>query len=210
LVRRSGRRPGNQDTKQSILDAARAVFAERGFKAPVAAVADRAGVGMGSLYRRYGTKDELLRALCTLSLRQNLDAVERAATDVDPWEGLCGYIRDCVELAVGAFSPLADEIEPTAEMSRLARGVQRRVADLVRQAQSGGALRADVNAVDVLQLIERVSRAFPPSADPRERATRRRQLEIALDGLRRDGARPLPGPAPSARGYQRRWSGPAR
>jgi AcrR family transcriptional regulator len=204
---RRGRQAEAARNDRRVLDAARAVFAAQGFGAPVAAVAERAGVGIGTLYRRYGTKDELLQNLCVLSLAQNFDSVERAVAHDDPWAGLCGYVRECVELAVGAFSPLAGEIEVTDEMSRLAGSVHRRVARLVRQAQARGALRRDVNAVDILQLIERFGRAFPPTTDPRDHLTRRRQVEIALDGLRSDGARqPLSGPAPTSRGYQRRWS----
>jgi hypothetical protein len=142
-----------------------------------------------------------------LSLAQNLDAVERAVAHDDPWDGLCGYIHDCVQLAVGAFSPIAGEIEATNEMSRLAGRVHRRVARLVQQAQDRGALRHDVNAIDILQLIERFSRAFPPTTDPRDHVTRRRQVDIALDGLRQGDIRQqLPGPAPTSREYQRRWS----
>jgi AcrR family transcriptional regulator len=189
-----------------VLDAARAVFAERGSDAPIAAVAERAGVGMGTLYRRYGGKDELLQKLCLLSLEQNLSAAESALAAATAWEGLCDYVRTCVRLAVGAFGPLAGEIEATPEMSRLARTVRRRVTALVGRAQEAGDLRADANAIDVLQLIERFSRAFPPSADPAEEATRRRQVEIALGGLRAGAEHPLPGPAPRPSDYERRWT----
>jgi AcrR family transcriptional regulator len=63
LVRRSGRRPGNQDTKQSILDAARAVFAERGFdKASIRAIATEAKVDPALVHHYFGTKEKLFLA----------------------------------------------------------------------------------------------------------------------------------------------------
>jgi AcrR family transcriptional regulator len=63
LVRRSGRRPGNQDTKQSILDSARAVFAERGFdKASIRAIAGEAAVDPALIHHYFGTKEKLFLA----------------------------------------------------------------------------------------------------------------------------------------------------
>ncbi|MEV8507769.1 TetR family transcriptional regulator [Actinoplanes sp. NPDC051475] len=63
MVRRSGRRPGNQDTKQSILEAARAVFAERGFdKASIRAIAGAAGVDPALVHHYFGTKEKLFLA----------------------------------------------------------------------------------------------------------------------------------------------------
>ena len=205
---RRGRQAEARRNDALVLDAARAVFAARGGDAPIAAVAERAGVGMGTLYRRYGGKEELLQTLCVLSLEQNLAAAEAALDDASPWRGLCDYVRDCVRLAVGAFSPLAGTIEATADMSRLARAVKRRVTTLVRRAHVEGSLRGDANATDVLELIERFSRAFPPSDDPQDEATRSRQVEIALAGLHAGAAarQPLPGPAPKPSDYEGRWT----
>lgn len=205
---RRGRQAEAQRNDALVLEAARAVFAERGGDAPVAAVAERAGVGMGTLYRRYGGKDELLQTLCLLSLEQNLAAAERALEAESPWDGLGDYVRTCVGLAVGAFSPLAGRIDATPEMARLAAAVRRRVTELVRRGHAAGALRTDANAIDVLQLIERFSRAFPPSADARDDATRRRLVEIALSGLRAGAGPPLPRPAPRPSDYERRWTAP--
>lgn len=90
-----------------LLDAAREVFATKGFDAPVAAIAERAGVGIGSLYRRYATKRDLLQHLCVLAMEQGVEAAERGLADDDAWAGLAGYIRDCVAFGTGALAPLA-------------------------------------------------------------------------------------------------------
>ena len=81
----SGRRAQAVRNDARILDAARAVFvADPG--APISAVAKRAGVGISALYRRYPSKDELLRQLCADGLRRYIAAVEAALTDDgDPW-----------------------------------------------------------------------------------------------------------------------------
>ncbi|WP_422736026.1 TetR family transcriptional regulator [Micromonospora sp. WMMD729] len=63
MTRRTGRRPGNPDTREAILDAARATFAERGFDAaPIRAIAATAGVDPALVHHYFGTKDQLFRA----------------------------------------------------------------------------------------------------------------------------------------------------
>ena len=61
--------------------------------ASVAAIAELAGVGIGSLYRRYGSKADLLRQLCTLAMQDTIRAAEDALAEADPWTGLAGYIQ---------------------------------------------------------------------------------------------------------------------
>ena len=86
-----------------VLEAARDVFTAQGASAPVSAVAERAGVGMGTLYRRYGSKTELLQRLCVLAMEQALAAADDALQASDPWTGLAGYIQTCVDLRSGAW-----------------------------------------------------------------------------------------------------------
>ena len=71
-----------------VLEAARDVFSALGADAPVSAVADRAGVGIGTLYRRFGSKTELLQRLCVLAMDQTLQAADDALEASDPWAGL--------------------------------------------------------------------------------------------------------------------------
>jgi len=203
-----------------VLEAARDVFTTQGAGAPVSAVAERAGVGMGTLYRRYGSKTELLQRLCVLAMEQVLAAADDALAAADPWQGLAGYIRACVELRSGALAALAGQIETTAEMRSTARRSMARVAEIVARAQAGGSLRGDVTALDINWLIEQFSRRSPDQAGPgdpdEERNVRSRLVAIALDGLRaapraplsrepRPGE-PLPGRPPSRRYYVNRWS----
>lgn len=185
-----------------MLDAAREVFAARGADAPVSAVAERAGVGVGTLYRRYGSKADLLRRLCELAMQQTIEAARAALADEDAWAGLAGYVRTCVALGSGALAPLAGTIETTPEMwatSRRARGL---LGELVARAQREGGLRPDVTALDVAWLVEFFGRQGPTGTDLG--AVRRRVLAIALDGLR-SGTEPLPGPAPDPAHYEGRW-----
>jgi AcrR family transcriptional regulator len=193
-----------------VLEAARDVFAAQGADAPISAVAERAGVGMGTLYRRYGSKTELLQRLCVLAMDQALAAAGDALAASDPWDGLCGYIRACVDQRSGALAALAGQIETTAEMRGTARRSMARLAEIVARAQAGGRLRADVTALDVSWLIEQFSRRPPDRAEPldpdEEGNMRSRLLAIALDGLRAHPGQVLPGRPPSRSRYVNRWS----
>jgi len=192
-----------------VLEAARDVFAAQGADAPIGAVAARAGVGVGTLYRRYGSKTELLQRLCVLAMDQALAAAGDALAAADPWDGLRGYIAACVELRSGALAALAGQIETTAEMRGTARRSMDQLDELVARAQAGGRLRADVTALDISWLIEQFSRRPPGRLDAaEERNVRSRLVAIALDGLRARPGRPesLPGLPPGRDHYVNRWS----
>ena len=190
-----------------VLEAARDVFTALGADAPISAVAERAGVGMGTLYRRYGSKTELLQHLCVLAMEQAVAAADDALRADDPWAGLAGYIRACVELRSGALAALAGQIETTAEMRAMARRSTARLGEIVARAHRDGSLRPDVTALDVTWLIEQFSRRpLDPVEPDEERNVRARLVAIALDGLRTQAGQALPGRPPSRARYVRRWS----
>ena len=195
-----------------VLAAARDIFTALGADAPISAVAERAGVGMGTLYRRYGSKTELLQRLCVLAMEQTAAAADDALCADDPWAGLAGYIRACVELRSGALAALAGQIETTAEMRAVARRGMARLGEIVARAHRDGSLRPDVTALDISWLIEQFSRRPPDPVEPdEERNVRARLVAIGLDGLRAQaspGLRTLPGRPPSRARYVRRWSRP--
>jgi AcrR family transcriptional regulator len=186
-----------------VLDAARAVFAVRGVDAPVSAVAKRAGVGMGSLYRRYGSKTELLRRLCLLAMEQAIEAAETALATDDAWTGFATYVRTCVAFGSGALAPLAGTIETTPEMWQASRRGRELLEAIVDRARREGGLRPDVTTLDVAWLIELFSRR--PADGAEDQDVRARLLAIALDGLRTPRPEPLPGGPPSAIHYEGRW-----
>jgi len=214
-----GRQAEARRNDRAVLDAARDVFSAQGADAPISAVAERAGVGVGTLYRRYGSKTELLQRMCVLAMEQGIEAAGEALEADDPWTGLCGYIRACVEMRSGALGSLAGQIEMTDEMLSTARRGMTLAEEAVARAHRAGSLRPDVTALDIALLIESFSRRAPGSAaadDPgapdapseadEERNAQVRLLTVAFDGLRAPGATPLPGRAPSASRYTGRWS----
>jgi AcrR family transcriptional regulator len=200
-----GRQAEAERNDRRVLDAAREVFAAQGAGAPVSAIAKRAGVGMGSLYRRYGSKDALLRRLCTQAMEESADAARSALAASDPWEGLAGYVRDCVARGTGALAPLAGAIQTTPQMWEISRHGRRLLEQLVARARREGALRPGVTALDIAWLIEYFGRHGPVPPGTEDHAIRQRLLAMALDGLRNQQAGPLPGRAPSSRHYEQRW-----
>ncbi|MDR0343366.1 MAG: TetR/AcrR family transcriptional regulator [Nocardiopsaceae bacterium] len=188
-----------------LLDAAREVFAAQGAGASVAAIAGRAGVGIGSLYRRYATKQELQQHLCVLAMEQASEAAERGLAADDAWAGLAGYIGDCVAFGTGALAPLAGQIPVSERMWQTARRGRQLADRLVARAHQAGVLRADVTALDISLLMELFSRRSPIRAPGQDQAHRQRLLAIALDGLRAPARQPLPGQPPSQQEYEAPW-----
>jgi AcrR family transcriptional regulator len=201
-----GRQAEARRNDRAVLDAARDVFSAQGADAPISAVAERAGVGVGTLYRRYGSKTELLQRMCVLAMEQGIEAAGEALDADDPWTGLCGYIRACVEMRSGALGSLAGQIDMTDEMLSTARRGMTLAGEVVARAHRAGSLRPDVTALDIALLIESFSRRSAGAEADEERNAQARLLAVAFDGLRAPGATPLPGRAPSVSRYTGRWS----
>ncbi|MGX2993920.1 TetR/AcrR family transcriptional regulator [Streptomyces sp. JNUCC 64] len=213
--RRGPRQAEAERNDRALLQAAREVLAAEGAHASVAAIAARAGVGIGSLYRRYRTKEQLFQRLSELSLDQWTEAAEQGLADPDPWSGLAGFITACVEFGQGSLGPVAGTIEVTERMREANERSDRLFAELVDRARVAGVLRPDVTPVDLALLIEQLGTS--PVLDqlrtqgrdallPEARRARRRIIALVLDGLRAPGATPLPGEPPSGRLFTDRWA----
>ncbi|GAA3084200.1 TetR/AcrR family transcriptional regulator [Streptosporangium carneum] len=202
--RRYGRQAEAERNDRLVLDAAREVFAEQGSAAPVSAVAARAGVGMGTLYRRYGSKEELLQRLCVLAMEQSIASAEEAlAADTDGWGALALFVRRCVDARGGALGPIAGSIPVSPEMTATSERGRRLSEELVAHAQRDRTVRRDVGWIDVANLIEFASKL--PRRTEDEVNAAERLLAIALDGLRDHGQPALPGAMPTWERYSARW-----
>jgi AcrR family transcriptional regulator len=212
VVIRRGRQAEAERNDRLVLNAARAVVARYGPDASVAAIADLAGVGIGSLYRRYGSKADLLRQLCTLAMQDTILAAEDGLAEADPWTGLAGYIQACVAQRTGSLGALAGSIETTPEMWAISQRSRALLDKLVKRASRAGVLRPDVTALDIAWLIEALGRSGPAEPSPPDEIIKRRLTAIAIDGLRGDAAGEPPsalaGPSPTARHYEQRWQRP--
>ena len=197
-----GRRGQAERNNEVILAAARAVFLDDP-KAPIAAVADRAGVGISALYRRYTNKEGLLRRLCHDGLRTFITEAEAAADEPDGWAALVGFLRRIVDADVHSLTVhLAGTFTPTAEMMADAQRSDELVTALVDRARQSGRLRSDAVLQDVGLLLEGCAAVRVPDPE-RTKQLRRRYLALLVDGLAAEGT--LPGPAPRAGELNWRW-----
>jgi len=205
--RRRGRQAEAARNDLLLLAAAREVFSEQGPGAPVSAVAERAGVGIATLYRRYGTKEELLRKLVTSASEQYADAALAALAVDDPWEGLAGYVRDCVAFGPGSLAPIAGSVGFTREMDEAGERSDALAGEVVARAHAAGVLRADATTIDVFLVIEQFSRR-PPVPTAHDANARERLVALVLDGLKarpENVTSPLPGDPPSPDRYTELW-----
>ncbi|MGS2613998.1 TetR/AcrR family transcriptional regulator [Micromonospora sp. LZ34] len=199
----AGRRAQAARNDAVILEAARAVFLDDP-KAPIAAVAERAGVGISALYRRYAGKEDLLRRLCHDGLRRYVAEAEAALAEPDGWQGFAGFLERVVEADVHSLTVhLAGTFTPTEEMGRDALRANDLTTMLVERAHAAGRLRPDVVTQDVGLLLEGCAALRVPDPE-RTRQLRRRHLAVLLAGLAVTDP-PLPGPPPAAGEFDWRW-----
>ena len=178
--------------RDRILAAARAAFAEGGVDVPVEEIAERAGVGMGTLYRRFPTKHDLVEAVIEESLDAFVVAAEQGLAAKDPWTGFTGFVERVLELHVE--NRALREVLAGTEQGRARAAVRARVRPLVRRlierAHEDGSLRADFTPEDMPLVfmtggrVLEVARGVAPDLW-------RRYLGLLLDGLRAEGATPL-------------------
>jgi AcrR family transcriptional regulator len=190
---------------RKILASARAVLIADP-NAPIGAVAKHAGVGIAALYRRYPSKEDLLRALCAEGLGRYIAAAETAlAAHADPWDALAGFMRAAVEADASSLTVrLAGTFTPTEDLYRAAARAGELNVELFGRAQEAGAVRADADVNDLAIIFEQLA-SIRLGDEERRRELRRRYLALALDGLRAAVGEPLPGPAPGSDELVERW-----
>ena len=203
----SGRRAEAARNDGRILEAARDVFVSDP-KAPISAVAERAGVGIGALYRRYGSKEDLLRRLCADGLRRYVSEAEAALADEgDPWEAFAGFMRRIVDADTHSLTlRLAGTFTPTEKLYRDSERAQELNERLFERTKAAGAIRPDVEVVDATLIFEQLA-AVRVEDEERTHQLRRRYLALVLDALRAppSSGSQLPGPPPSWGEIGRRW-----
>ena len=201
----AGRRAQAARNDEVILQAARDVFIADA-DAPVSAVAQRAGVGISALYRRYPSKEDLLRQLCHDGLRQFIAIAEQASAQPDGWDAFATFLAGVVAADVHSLTVhLAGTFTPTAEMGADAQAAVALADALLARAAASGRMRPGIVSGDVTLILEGCAAIRVPDAD-RSRQLRTRYLRLALDGLRQPAAGDLPGPPPAPGELNWRWT----
>ena len=182
--------------RQRILQAAAQVFTERGFEATLDDVARAAGVGVGTVYRRFPDKSSLADALFNESIGELVALAEDAAAEPDPWTALTGFLEGSAQMLAGdrGLRQLLMFAAQGHDGAAQARDRMRpAVVVLIERAQAAGQVRTDLRATDmpVIELMISTVAEYTHSVQP---AIWRRYLALILDALRPAAAHPLPEP----------------
>jgi AcrR family transcriptional regulator len=195
-------RPLRRDAERNrlrILEAAREAFAEEGLGITLDEIARRAGVGVGTVYRRFPDKQQLIEALFEERVDEVAGLAEEALAGDDPWEAFVTFLRRATSLHAADRGLKEVVLGGAVGQRRIARARARMVplvTELVRRAQEQGALRQDLAVTDVPLIQFMIASMAERTRDVKPEAWRR-YLEIVIDGLhaQRDGTTPL-GAAP--------------
>jgi AcrR family transcriptional regulator len=180
----AGRADGRRN-RELVLRTAVAVFAEDGLELSLGRIAQRAGVGAGTVYRHFPTREILLEAVFAEHLEGLAAAAGRWAARAAPGDALFGFLLEVIETSAGRRS-LCDALTADRSWPRvlLAAATQRfagALDRLLRDAQGAGAIRADVRAADLAAVT---AGGAALCAAHRDRDRGMRLVRLLLDGLR--------------------------
>lgn len=185
--------------RDRIISAARTTFAEHGPEVPMEEIARAAGVGTGTLYRRFPDRDSLIRAVGQEVFTRLLDEA-RAITEreSDPWRALTEFVLTATDLntvlRLSMHSERAGEVLGSDPTLTQVRGEILAILDsMVRAAQDSGALRPDIGSGDIALLLSMVLRGVRNAPGDVVRDAPARYLTLILDGLQARPGTPLPG-----------------
>jgi AcrR family transcriptional regulator len=175
------RRPHRADARRNfdaLLAAARDAFAEQGSEASLEDIARRAGVGIGTLYRNFPTRQELLNAVYLGEVEQLREAAHQAA-ELPPWEAWEAWLERFATY-VATKVAMQQALNKDAEIFRACRAAIVEASEpLFTRAQQAGEIRGDISFDDALRMLSGiVASAYCDDAQ------RERVLQVALDGLR--------------------------
>lgn len=179
--------------RAQIVTAARELFASAGVDTPVEEITRLAGVGIGTLYRHFPTKEELIDAVLDDAFREYIGLAESALADPDGWRGLCGFLDRALALQAGNLALMevvATREHGLARAAKMRRRLRPLIVQLVARAQQQGSLRDDFSPEDVPLLLWAGNGVLERSGGGAPEIWRR-YLGLMIDGLRREAATPL-------------------
>lgn len=202
-ARLRGRQAEARRNDVRILEAALDVFAAE-LSAPMSAVAQHAGVGQASLYRRYPSKEALLAQVCERGMTRVKEAARAALAEDDPGLALADFLRWYVDSGTLRLAGLLGSFTPPEPLFVLARDANQALRALVDRAVAAGAVRPDVTGADLTLIATQIGALEGEDAE-RTRVLRHRYVTLALQGLALTDAAELPGPPPDADELEAPW-----
>jgi len=204
IEKRPSLRADAEQNRERIVEAARALFAERGIDVTREEIARRAGVGMATLKRRYPTRADLVAGAFEEKMWLFATGARKALKDPDPWHGFCRYVSSLCAMQTSdqGFGAVLTMTFPSATRFEAARvQAYEDFNELMRRAQAAGALREDFVAEDLIILlmasagvVAATGKAAPRSAP--------RLIGYLLQAFAAPGGGPLPTPPSSRQIYK--------
>jgi AcrR family transcriptional regulator len=182
--------------RERLLVAARELFADHGFEVTLDDIAHHAGVGVGTVYRRFANKGELLDALFAEQTVEMAAAADTALADPDPWHGLVTYLETSLALQLRdkGLAQIVSGDRTSVEQHDWNREVMApKNRAIVARARDAGRLRADVTGTDLTFLQVGLNAILARSREAHPDLYRR-YLHLLLDGLRAEPGTPTPLP----------------
>jgi AcrR family transcriptional regulator len=174
-------RPQRADARRNfdaLLGAARDAFAERGPEASLEDIARRADVGIGTLYRNFPTRDDLIETVYVAEVERLIETAAEGA-DLEPWEAFEHWV-DAFLVYIGTKRALIEGLNRDSTVLASCRaGMYGSFAPVLARAQEAGVIRADVTSEDVHRLFAGIAGVAFSDVEQRDRV-----LAIAMDGLR--------------------------
>jgi AcrR family transcriptional regulator len=181
--------------REAVLAAARRRFAKCGLECQMEDIARTAGVGVGTVYRHFPTKNDLIAALVADRFERLAARAREALAEEDSWEAFCDLMRYSAELQVSdrALSEIISSQPQLGQHEAVASGLVDTTTELIAKAQRAGEMRKDAVIEDVPTLICGLGAVAAGSGNMVE-LNWERYVEIMLDGLRAPGVNKLPPP----------------
>lgn len=183
-------RPMRADARRNydkLVSAARDVFASEGGGVSMEAVAKKAGVGVGTLYRHFPRRIDLVQAVYEDDVDELVQTAQRAVAELEPWPAVVAFLEAFIGTARTKrtfLNELREAFEKDPDMrSRLRERIDEATVLVIGRAQRAGAVRADVEGEDVMQLLGPVCTS--PTLSDEQMV---RLLPMILDGLRAEAA----------------------
>ncbi len=193
------RRPLRRDARErrdKLVAAAQHEFAAHGVDASLEKIAREAGVAIGTLYRHFPSRLDLLMAAFEPRLREFLRGADEALKIGDPWEAFVSYLENLFAVQAGdrGFNDFLSRRFPgNAETERIHDEMCQQIEDVLTRAQESGQARPDITQADIVNLIWSNGRIIDATSATAPTAWRR-QLYLMLDAYRAERSHPIPEP----------------
>jgi AcrR family transcriptional regulator len=185
-----------QESRDKLIAAAQREFAARGVDASLEKIARDAGVSIGTLYRHFPSRLDLLVAALRPRIQEFLEGANKAVEMDDPWDSFVQYLENLFRVQAGdrGFNDFLSRRFPgNAETERIHDQMCRHIEDVLTRAQKAGAARPDITLADIVNLIWSNGKMIGATSAGAPNAWRR-QLYLMLDAYRAERAHSIPEP----------------